>query len=54
MVSMVLTVSMFCMRPSLLGNKFKFASEIIPPVAVGIRTNAPTLTYNGNDVMISS
>jgi len=38
----------------LLGNKFKFASEIMPPVAVGIRRNAPALTHNGSNVMISS
>ena len=49
-----LTDSIFCRRPFLLGNNFKFASEIMPPVAVGIRINAPALTHNGSNVMISS
>lgn len=49
-----LTVSMFCARQYLLGNKFKFASEIMIPAAAGIRRNAQTLTHNGNNVMMSS
>ena len=49
-----LTVSMFCARQYLLGNKFKFASEIIVPAATGIRRNAQTLIHNGNDAMMSS
>ena len=53
-VRRVLTDSMFCMRLFLLGNKFKFASEIMPPVAVGIRINALALTHNGSNEMMSS
>jgi hypothetical protein len=50
-VRMFLTVLMFCTIQSLFGNKFKFATAIMPPANVGIKTNAMPLTHNGNDVM---